>query len=155
MVEHSDDKLHLLGHTFRELLDLLAPPVGDSELVEPGAELLLGLAAREPLQTGEKHRLLADFHLLVEAAFLGEIPYIRHVGLSELTPAEEHAPRIGSRDMVDDADKRRLARAVGAEKSVDLPFGHVDRHAVEGQMGGIRLAYVFYLQYVVHTQKGI
>ena len=79
----------------------------------------------------EEHRLFADLHFLIQAAFLGQIAYLLHVGLGELVALEEHTAAVGRRDVVDDAYKRGLSGTVGAQQTVDLSLRDIQRHIVE------------------------
>jgi hypothetical protein len=54
-------------------------------------------------------------------------------------PFRAHRPRIGPHQPVDHLDERRLARAVFAQKRVDLAGGDGKRHVVIGHHAGIGL----------------
>ena len=152
-VKHRDDKLDLLGHTFRQFLDLLVPPVGDLKTVEPFAQARGCLGLGETFQAGEEECLLADFHLLVETALLGELADVGHVVGGEWVAVEGDETRVGGGDVVDDADKGGLARAVGAEQSVDLSAWHAYRHIVERAVVGETFRYMFRRQYIIHCNR--
>ena len=56
---------------------------------------------------------------------------------------------VGGGDAVDDANKGRFARTVGAEQSEHLAAGHADAHIVEGGVGSVAL------DGMAHFKKGI
>nr|DAO23843.1 MAG TPA: hypothetical protein [Caudoviricetes sp.] len=124
LVENRHDELHLLGHALGELLDLLVPPVLDAEFHEPLLQPHDGLVARQPFQAGEEDGLLADLHLFVKPPLFGQVPDTVNIFGLNLPIAEQNAPRVGSRDAVDDADQGRLARTVGAQQAVNRPPGN-------------------------------
>ncbi len=86
---------------------------------------------RKPLQASEKQSLLAHLHFLIETALFGQIAYVTNIGLGQLMAVEKHTAAVRSGDMVDDADESGLARAVGAQQSVDLTFGNAERDIVK------------------------
>ena len=136
-VQHRDDELYLLRHSLRQLLDATVPPRRDVEPVEPHPQAAHGLGTRQPFEPCEKERLLAHLHLLVEAALLGQVTDALHVGGRERPSVEEHPSFVGRRNAVDDADERRLSRAVGPQQSVDRTARDVKRHVVERRMAGV------------------
>ena len=122
---------------FVQLLDATVPPRRDVEPVEPHPQAAHGLGTRQPFEPCEKERLLAHLHLLVEAALLGQVTDALHVGGRERPSVEEHPSFVGRRNAVDDADERRLSRAVGPQQSVDRTARDVKRHVVERRMAGV------------------
>ncbi len=144
LVQHRDDKLHLLGHTLRELLDLLVPPRLDAELLEPHLQPLQCIAARKTLEAGKEEGLFAHLHLLIKAALLGQVADAIDIFGLQLPIAEQYATLIGGGDTVDDADQGRLSGTVGAEQSIDRSARNRQRHIVESRMAGIMFRDVFY-----------
>ena len=147
-VQHRDDELHLLGHALRELLDPLVPPRLDAEAFEPRAQPLRGVAAREALEACEEERLLADFHFFVESPLLGQVADAADVVGAYFAAIEQHAPRVGRRDAVDDADERGLSRTVGTQQSVDRTAGYGERHVVQRRVLCEAFRNVFDLQQI-------
>ena len=142
-VQHRDDKLDLLRHSFRQLLDPPVPPRSDVEPVEPQPQTAHRHGARQPLEPREKEGLFTHFHLFVKTALLGQIADPLHVGRGERPSIEEHMSLIGCRNAVDDADERRLSRAVGSQQTVHRAARDVERHVVERRMTGVMLRDVF------------
>lgn len=101
-----------------------------------------GLALGKPLELGEIERLFADFHLLIQPPFLGQIADAADVLRRETAAAEQNAAFVRSRDAVDDTDQRRLAGAVGTEQAVNGPPGNRERHVVQRGMRRIPLRHV-------------
>ena len=147
-VEHRDDKLHLLGHAFGELLHLAPPPVGYAETVKPFPELHGSLPGREALEPGEEEGLVAHLHFLVEATLLRQVAYAEDVVGHQTVVAKPYLAAVGSGDVVDDSDEGRLSGAVRAEQAVDRAFRDADAHVVEGLMIGIPLADMLSAYYV-------
>ena len=146
LVHHRGDELHLLGHTLREILDLLVPPILDAEAYEPLFESLDGLAARETLEACEEDGLLSHLHLLVETALLGQVAYVVYVVIGDGVSVEDYGAGIGQRDAVDDAYERRLAGAVGAEQTVYGALRHLERNVIESRMARVAFGDVLDLQ---------
>ena len=142
LVQHRDDELYLLGHPLAQFLDLLVPPAGNAELLEPPLQPERGLALGKPLELGEIERLFADLHLLIQPPFLGQIADAADVLRRETAAAEQNAAFVRSRDAVDDTDQRRLAGAVGTEQAVNGPPGNRERHVVQRGMRRIPLRHV-------------
>jgi len=105
----------------KELEELGGPPLGrlTIDTVEPGLH----------------HEVLPGGEIVVDADELGGVPdplahpfwTFRHVHT-----VDDHRPRCRPQQRDDDADRRRLAGAVGAEKPEDLPLGHPERDVVDG-----------------------
>ena len=116
----------------RELLDAIARPLGQPEPLDPalGRPRRGGVVA--PVQPREIDELVAHAHLRVQPALL------RHVAEApahlevDRRAAEQHLAAIGGQDAEDDAHRRRLARAVGADEAEHLALAHGERDAVEG-----------------------
>ena len=141
-VQHCDDKLHLLLHTLGEFFQLLVPPRHDVEAFKPLVQALFGLLRGKPFEAGQIHRLLAHFHLLVEAAFLGQIADASHIFRRKVVSVEHHMPTVGSGDAIEDAYECGLAGTVGSEQTKNLAAWHFDAHIVECRMLGIAFHYV-------------
>ena len=139
-VHHGGDELHFLLHAFGEFFETLVPPIGDFEFLEPGLQAAFGFAGGEAFELREVDGLFADFHFLVESAFLGEVADACHIVLREGVSVEGDGAAVGGRDVVDDADEGGFAGAVVTEQAEDVAALHVDAHIVEGGVGGKALA---------------
>ena len=109
----------------------------------PRTWLRRGTAPRKALEPSEEERLLADLHLFVETALLGQITYAQDIGRGDFAIAEQHAPAVGGRDAVDDADQRRFAGSVGSEQAVDRTARNGQRDIVQRRVPGVMLADMF------------
>ena len=142
LVDHGGDELELLGHALGKLLHLLVPPVLGAETLEPGLQLAKGVVAFHALELGKVHRLVADLHLAVEAALLGQVADAGDILVGDGAPLEKD--RAGGRDgdAVDDADQGRLAGAVRAQQTENLALGDLQAHLVERNLLPEGLAYI-------------
>ena len=121
------DELYLLGHTLGQFLDLLLPPVLDSETHEPLLQCLAGLGGAHTLQLGQIHSLVADLHLAVKSALLRQIAYLFDIRLGYRTAVEQNFSTIRNSYSVNDADQRGLSGSVRAEQTEYSAFR--DAHA--------------------------
>lgn len=131
-VEHSDNKLDLLLHTFGELLNRAVPPRGDVEVVEPLTEAAFGSSLVKTFETGEVDGLFTDTHLLIESSFLWEIADIADIRGLDGAAVETDSAGIGKEDLVDDADEGSLAGAIGAKESEDGASTNAKADIIEG-----------------------
>ena len=69
LMEHGDDKLHLLLHTLRELFQFFVPPGHDVQTLKPVVQAFCGFRAAQSFEHGQINGLFANLHFLVEAAF--------------------------------------------------------------------------------------
>jgi len=72
-VEQGGDELDLLLHALGEVFGSLGKGFGDMQLFAPVAGSFLGDGPAEIVEPGEEDELVQHVHLLVEAAFLGQI----------------------------------------------------------------------------------
>ena len=121
------DELNLLGHTFGQFLDLLLPPVLDSETHKPFLQRLAGLGCAHALQLGQIHCLVADLHLAVESPLFRQIAYLFDIRLRYRTTVEQNFSTIRNSYPVNDADQRGLSGSVRAEQTEYSAFR--DAHA--------------------------
>src|SRR5699024_10136301 len=115
----------------RELLHLVAESLGDAEPLRPLARRGACGGRVEPVEAREVVELLADLHLRVEAALLRHVADPAALRGVEGTAVAEHLAAVGDEDPEDDAHRRRLAGAVGADESEDLTAVDGERDVVE------------------------
>ena len=72
-VEQGSDELNLLLHALGELFGLFGDGFGDLHALAPDVGALAGGVGVEAVQLAEEDELIHDLHLLVEAAFLGQV----------------------------------------------------------------------------------
>jgi hypothetical protein len=77
------------------------------------------LGAGQSLQLRQKDEMFQHFHLLVQAAFFGQVTELVHVSAAEGFSEDRNFAGIGHDDAHDHADRAGLTRAVGPEQSVD------------------------------------
>ncbi len=123
-VDERAEELDGLRHAFRKLADLLVGGMAEAVTVEQLAPAAAPFGERHAAQRAHEGDRLDRFHRRIEPALLGQVAdqprdVVRIV-------AAEHAAHALVR--VDDpqqhAQRRRLARAIGAENAVDRAFGH-------------------------------
>jgi len=122
LMDHGGDELELLRHALREGLDPLMLPVGEVESFEPPVDDGIQRACVLALDLAEEVQQLENAHLLVEAAFLGEVTENRLEGLAHLGPEHLHAPGIRPEDVHEHADARGLPRTVRAQDPEQAPL---------------------------------
>src|ERR1035437_7759666 len=116
IMDEGADELHLLLHAAREFVDLGQPPIllGRLELeaLHPVVDALLRLLAVHALEFREEFQDAADLHLLVQAAFFGQIADAIGYALGEVRLAEQRdGSTVRNDDVQDHANRRRLAGA--------------------------------------------
>ena len=94
-MNYGRDKLHLLRHTLREVLDSTIPPLLETEALKPGVQTALRLALIKTLEAGKEYSLLAYAHLLVEATLLRHIAYVEYVVGTHRFAIEQYATAVG------------------------------------------------------------
>src|SRR5687767_12921399 len=104
VVEQRGNELDLLLHSFGKLLDLLLGPVRKLEALAPPPCAAGGFGSGKSMHLAEEDKLLDDFHLLVEAAFLRQVSHAVEVGATEGLPEEAHAAGVGQGDPNHHAD---------------------------------------------------
>ena len=118
-MEDGGYELDFLRHTFGEFLDAFVPPGHDFEAVEPVAETACSLGAGEAFELGEVESLLADAHLTVETALLGEVADAAGVVESEGVTIEGDRAGVGGSDGVYYTDEGGFAGTIGTEEAED------------------------------------
>ena len=120
-------RLALLGLVELEALDETPPAVLVDAATEP-AEQVDDLATA---QGGPEHDV---------AGHVGELT-VQLGGVAPRVAAEDgRGAAVGAQQAEQDADRRRLARAVGSEEAVDLALADAEVESVEGDGGAERLA---------------
>jgi hypothetical protein len=131
------------AHAARVVLDLPARGVLEAEGVEQVPRAGLGLRAPVAEQPAEQDQVLAPGEVLVDR---GELPgeadeRADGVGVLDDVVAEHAGAALVRREQRGEhADRRRLARAVGAEDAVDGAARDLEVDAVDGPGGAERLA---------------
>ena len=149
-MQHRHDELHLLRHPLTELLHALTPPGLDVELLKPAFQLSRRLAAAHPLEAGQKNGLIAHPHLLVEAALLWEVANAAHIGSLQRTPTQQDAPRIGLKDLINQANQRGLTSPIRAKQTIDATLRHRQAHIVQCPMHPVAFGDTLHLQQIRH-----
>ena len=134
LVDHRGDELDLLGHTLGEFLNLLLPPVLDTELHEPFLEFALGVAGTHSLELGQVHGLVADLHLAVKSPFLRKIANPLHVPLGYRPSIENDLTRIRYGNPVDNSYQCSLSGSVRSEETENLSGRNVHADIVESDL---------------------
>ena len=110
----------------------LVPPRGQPEFLKRAADMLADRL--QPVEPRHEFQVLGNRQILVERELLGHVADLA-LDLQRLGPevvAEHRAlALVGRQQAAHDADRRRLARAVGPEKADDLAFG--DRPSTHGR----------------------
>ena len=137
-VDQRADQLHPLLVAEREVLELVAGPVGEAELAEPAGGLAVGRRPGEAAQLAEVAQLLEHLHRRVQAALLGEVAERRRASWSIGRPSQRTSP--ASR-----AVSPKIARIVvvlpaplGPRNPVTDPGCTRERHAVERPHRAVR-----------------
>ena len=141
-VDHRGDELHLLLHPLRQVLAALVLGLAERHPLQPPRTCCWMPAPLHALEPRHVEEELADAHLLVEAALLGQVadPVLR---LERRRPAEHgQVAAIRKEDRQDHPDHRRLARAVRADDAVQRPLGHLQVEVVDGDRLAERLSEV-------------
>src|SRR5215469_12253579 len=73
LMQQCSDELDVLLHALRELFSLLVDRFSDLQALTPVARALARVSLVEPVKLAEEGELIEHLHLLVEAAFLGQI----------------------------------------------------------------------------------
>src|SRR5205823_8632561 len=124
----------LLLHATRQLLQWFVDPFfGDAETTQDRKRLHTSDVRRHAVETTGVHEVLHGRELLEERGLDGyavDQPF--HLALVRLDVEPEHAHHSGVRDEQrrEDADERRLSRAVRTEQGVDLAAGDPQRDTI-------------------------
>ena len=131
LVDDRAEQLDGLRHAFGQGADRLFRPVAKVVLGEQGVGAAPAFGQRQAAQRAHEGDRLARMHRRIEAALLGQIADL--AARIERPLAAEHAPAAARR--IDDPEqhpqRRRLARAVGAEQAVDGAGGDGEADAVD------------------------
>jgi hypothetical protein len=93
------------------------------------------LGARQPAKLAHERDHLGDAHLGIQPALLGQISDLRRRSATRAQPIEDDdRPGVGRDDVVDHAQRRRLAGAVRPEDAVDAAARHLERDAVDSHV---------------------
>src|SRR5690606_22181210 len=105
-------KLYFLLHPFRQISNFFTDPTRRFEAVEPVRYSFSCVFLAQASQANQVHELLADFHLFVETALLGEIsdPLLRR--FVNFLSVERNRALVGHGDVVDHANHGCLTSSV-------------------------------------------
>ena len=117
LVQQRRRELGALLVAVRELLDLRAGAIGETEPLEPRGRRRACRAAAETVQGAEVGELLAERHPRVEAALLRHVAEPQPLGQTDRPPAPEHLTGVQLDQPEDGAHRRRLSRAVRAQEA--------------------------------------
>ena len=78
-VEHGNDKLYFLLHTFGQFFQFFVPPWGDFKLFEPFLQAGSRFAAAQSFQLGQVNGLIAYFHFLVQSPFFRQVSDVEDI----------------------------------------------------------------------------
>ena len=96
--------------------------------------------AETPLSAARNLEHPSDLHLLVQPALLGQVPDAIEDGLRRIRVAKDiDLPLVGRDDVQDHPNCRRLAGAVGSEKSVNGPFRYAKRQVAHRDVPRVTL----------------
>ena len=125
------------AHSARVGADAAVGGVGEIELVEQVGGAFGGVRLARPQQPGEQFEVLPAGQQFVDCSVLaGEhdrAPHRGGVG-DDVVAGDERATRVGSAQRGEDADRRRLARAVGAEQTEHRPGCHLEVDPAQGNL---------------------
>ena len=142
VVQHRGNELHLLLHAFAQFLHRLIYPVLEVETGYPLLDTRRGIGPTQTAQLGQVKQLLTHFHLLVEAALLGQIANLSDVrGVQPLAPKPNFA-FIGPRNLGNDADERGFSGPVRTQQAENTALGNGEAHAAQGHVRGVSLVHV-------------
>ena len=150
LVEHGNDKLHLLLHAFRQLFKFLIPPGIDVKLVKPLPQPFCSGAAIQPFEASKIDGLFAHLHFFVKTSLLRQITDTSHIGIGHLSITEHHDTLIGHRDTIDDSDKSGFTCSIRAKQSKHSSGLHGDAHSIESCMGGEAFHHSSCFQNLIH-----
>ena len=155
LMKHRNDKLNLLRHTLRQILDLLVPPLLDAEAHKPLTQTEQCLVAFQAFELCEEESLLAHLHLAIESSLLGEVANAEDILLCDGATIKENSALIGEGYAVDCADKRSLTCAIWSQQAIDRASRYLDRYIVE--CGVCRKAFcdMFGGNNIAHTPKNL
>src|SRR5690625_2859131 len=134
-VDQLDADVETALHPAGELLGRVLGAVGQPDELEDLGGALPQLGAPQPVQPAEEQQVLPGAELGVDGQVLRdepEPPLRRDLPRPHPLPGHTHLPRVRGEQPGHHGDRRRLARAVGAEEPVGLTRGDVEGHAVDG-----------------------
>jgi len=135
-VEQAGHELHLLLHPATELLDPLVAPLCQLDTLKPGLDPLTRGCSVNAFESREVDE---DFH---HALVLVQTSLLRQVA-DPVTAAAGRAPQqldlagVRLEDIHQDANRARLARAVGTEKPEDFAWIHFEGQVIDGDKASI------------------
>ncbi len=144
---HQDfGKSEPLAHAAREGADAMLGKLGESDAIERLGDTLLALGEPEADQTGGVTQIVGSGELVVEADGVGQITDAaldrqRLARRIEAKHAYLAAGNVGQPEQHQDG--RRLARAVGAEETENLPPPDGERDVIDGDRLPVGLGEAF------------
>src|SRR5690349_20084871 len=124
IVQHRRDELDLLLHALRKLHGSLVFPFGQLHAREPLVDLRFDGSAAHVLEFREEAQLVRNPHAPVKTAFFGQVAdAILNRGIDRAAKESDRAG-VGSGDVDDHANGRRLAGAVRTEQAEDAARAH-------------------------------
>jgi hypothetical protein len=106
-----------------ELADLPISGIGEAMLFQQSPRPRASHLERHPAQRGQKGDGLGRLHRRVKPAFLGQVADAPGDIGGALVPQHHAAPLVRVDDAQQHAQRRRLARAIGAKDAIDRALG--------------------------------
>ena len=115
----------------------LSASFGQIEQLEQFFGAMFGLLGRNVIEIGHKAQKLARGEFVIQHRLVGHIAQDglgRDGLLLDVEPAHEGRAGRRTQKAADHLDRRRLARAVGAEKAKDFAAAHIEVDVVHGDL---------------------
>ncbi len=155
VVQYRGYKLEFLAHALRQVFHFLVPPGFHLQFDEPFLDPGHGGLPGKSLELCQVHRLFADFHFLVQAAFFRHVPDTGNVRLRvKGAPVEQDLSFVGVENPGDHPQECRFARTVRTEQSEDRSFLDGETDIVHRFLRGKKLFEVAYFQDRCHACLG-
>jgi hypothetical protein len=121
-------------HAAREVLDGLLRTVGETHPLQHAIDARVQVGSRQPVQLAKEPQIVARRELRVERDLLGHDP--EHAPgvdgpIRDVDPVEPRLSGIRLHQAAQNADRRRLAGAVGPEQAIDFSRGDPERDPFE------------------------
>ena len=145
IVDQGARQAHALLQATRERVDELALALGHADQRQQVVDDLLAPLLRLSVARRIEVEVLADAELVVHAEEVGHVAdagvdlltFLGHVGAVDERPAAG-----GFEERGENTQRRRLARAVGADETKDLALRHLERDVVQRQAAAVGLGQV-------------
>ena len=143
LVKHQD--IGIVHQRRRQLHPLLVPEAQVCELAGGSfrqAQLFQkplgvrgGFLGAKPVQPGQKHQLVQDFLLRIQASLLWHVADVAPIIGGDGCAIPQHLAGVGGKHPQDDAHRCGLARAIGSNEPVDFAGFYGKRHV--GERGNV------------------